>query len=87
MFSFFKRLSYNRKDLKALSEIIIKNDKEILAKEIFLNKIYQKHNELKTSFENNQIFEYAKFLNIFFNIFFNKKSISFFTSNSLLVSF
>ncbi len=83
MFSFFKRLSYNRKDLKALSEIIIKNDKDFLAKEIFLNKIYHKHNELKTSFENNQIFEYAKFLNIFFN----KKSISFFTSNELLVSF
>lgn len=67
MFTFFKRLSYNKKDLKALSEIIIKNDKDFLAKEIFLNKIYHKHNELKTSFENNQIFEYAKFLNIFFN--------------------
>ena len=67
MFSFFKRLSYNRKDLKALFEIIIKNDKDFLAKEIFSNKIYHKHNELKTSFENNQIFEYAKFLNIFFN--------------------
>ena len=67
MFVFLKKLKYNKKDLNFLSNKIENEKDNKILNEIFLNKIYEKYNDLKTSFENNDIFEYAKHLKIFYN--------------------
>lgn len=66
MFVFLKKLKYNKKDLNFLSNKIENEKDNKILNEIFLNKIYEKYNDLKTSFENNDIFEYAKHLKIFY---------------------
>ena len=66
MFVFLKKLKYNKKDLNFLSNKIENEKDNKILNEIFLNKIYEEYNDLKTSFENNDIFEYAKHLKIFY---------------------
>lgn len=67
MFDFIKEWYYNKKDLKELSNIITSEESNDMIKNIFLNKINEYHDELKTNLDNNNVLGFSKELLSFFN--------------------